>query len=129
MQVTRHGGWSPFESGDGAYLYYTQTAAAESSQPLWRISTSGGQPVKVLESVYNAAFALHQQGISYAEQASDNIRIQFYDFRSRTSTTIVRNIRSGGLFGGLTASPDGRTILYAKRDAAVADLMLVDNFR
>jgi hypothetical protein len=96
-----------------------------SSQPLWRISTSGGQPVKVLDSVYNAAFALHELGIYYAEQAADEIRIQFYNLRSRESASVVRNIPSGGL----TASPDSRTILYAKRDAAVADLMLVDNFR
>ena len=54
---------------------------------------------------------------------------QFYNFRSRKSASVVRNIPSGDLFGGLTTSPDGRTILYAKRDAAVAELMLVDNFR
>jgi hypothetical protein len=110
-------------------LYYTQTAAGGSSQPLWRLSTSGGQPVKVLESVYNAAFALHKEGITYAEQTPHGIRIQFYNSKSRTSTSVIPNIDEGGLFGGLTASPDARTILYAKQDAAVADLMLVENFR
>jgi len=42
---------------------------------------------------------------------------------------ITRQLGSGGMFGGFTASPDGRSILYGKRDSAVDDLILVENFQ
>ncbi len=32
-------------------------------------------------------------------------------------------------FGGIAVSPDHRTILFSKTDAAGSDLMLVENFR
>lgn len=129
VQVTQDGGWVSFESPDGGFLYYSRTAAVGSSQPLWRLSTSGGQPIKVLESVHNSAFAVHQEGIYYAEDVSNEMRIQFYNFTNRRSTTIARNVGNGATFSGFTVSPDGRTILYSKEDASVADLMLVENFR
>ena len=62
-------------------------------------------------------------------ESADEIRIQFYSFSTRRSTNIARNVGGAGAFRGLTVSPDGRTVLYAKQDAAVADLMLVENFR
>ena len=35
----------------------------------------------------------------------------------------------GNVFIGLTASPDGRTVIYTRIDSSVDDLMLVENFR
>jgi Tol biopolymer transport system component/predicted Ser/Thr protein kinase len=129
VQVTKEGGWHSQESVDGAYLYFTPTAAVGASTELWRMPTSGGQPVKVLGSVLNTTFAVLQRGIYYIDQPSAEARLQYFDFASRTSVTVARNLGAGADFGGLAASSDGRTILYARLDSAVDDLMLVENVR
>ena len=54
-------------------------------------------------------------------------RLQFFDFATGRSTTVARNL--GEIRSGLTASPDGRTILYTRLDSSVDDLMLVEDFR
>ncbi|MGH9256449.1 MAG: hypothetical protein ACRD3C_17965 [Vicinamibacterales bacterium] len=74
-------------------------------------------------------------------------RSQFSRRASITSTDCQRNRSSGSLTlpargrslfrdlgtfsagGGFAASLDGRTVLYTRRDSAVDDLMLVENFR
>jgi len=125
VQVTRNVGYVAFESPDGAYIYYTQTSRPPS--PLWRLPTSGGQPVKLLEEVVMRAFVVLERGIYYLDQPSDEARLQYFDFATRKSTTVARNL--GELQSGLTASADGRTILYSRVDSSVDDLMLVENFR
>ena len=61
------------------------------------------------------------------EPSSGETRLQYFDFATRRSTTVGRNLSNVVI--GLTASPDGRTILYARLDSSVNDLMLVENFR
>jgi dipeptidyl aminopeptidase/acylaminoacyl peptidase len=137
VQVTNNIGHTAFESPDGAYLYYTQTR--DTPSPLWRLPTSGGVPVKVLEGVVLANFVVLEGGIYYIDRPSGeggihNIdrpsgetRLQYFDFATRRSTTVARNL--GHVDIGLTAAPDGRTILYSRVDSSVDDLMLVENFR
>ena len=67
VPVTRNGGYVAFESMDGRYLYYTQTATGPSS--LWRIPTAGGgEPERVLEGVSERAFVVLQQGIYFVKR-------------------------------------------------------------
>jgi len=125
VQVTHNVGYAAFESPDGAYVYYTQTSVEPSA--LWRLPASGGQPAKVLEGVVLRAFVVLEKGIYYIDQPSGEYRLRFFDFPTGKSTTVARNLDNVDL--GLTASPDGRTILYSRVDSSVDDLMLVENFR
>ncbi len=130
VQVTRDGGFVAEESPDGTNLYYTiPDAAAGGATALWRLATSGGKPVKVLERVYGATFAVLERGIYYIEVNPRESRLQFHDFASGKSTTVARNLGDVIDVGGLAASPDGRKILYSRVDSTVNDLMLVENFR
>ena len=73
------------------------------------------------------AFAVLEKGIYYIDRPAGETRLQFFDFATGRSTTVARNLGQVNL--GLTASPDGRTILYSRVDSSVDDLMLVENFR
>ena len=123
--MTQNTGYVAFESPNGAYVYYTQTLTTPSD--LWRVSTSGGPPVKVLTGVINRAFTVLDKGIYYLDRYSRETRLQYFDFANGRSTTVAGSL--GDLRNGLTASPDGRTILYTRIDSSVDDLMVVENFR
>jgi hypothetical protein len=119
-------GFVDLESSDGSSLFYTQTSGPEPS-PLLRLSTTGGQPVKVLDGVYMRGFVVLDTGIYYLDTLEGETRLQFYDFATRRSSIVARNLGDARI--GLTASRDGRTIMYTRIDSAVDDLMLVENFR
>lgn len=129
VPVTKDGGWLSQESLDGMYLYFTPTAAISAKTQLWRVPTSGGQPVKVVDGVLNTTFAVLERGIYYINQLSGEPQLQFFDFTSHRSVTVARGLGTYAEIGGFAASSDGRTILYARRDSAVDDLMLVESFR
>jgi hypothetical protein len=62
-----------------------------------------------------------------ASSRAPDARLRFYNF-ARGTSTIVSTL-GDRIAVGLTASPDGRTILYSRIDPPLSDLMLVDNFR
>ena len=68
-----------------------------------------------------------QRGIYYINQLSAGPQFQFFDFASQKSVTVARGL--GTYADGFAASSDGHTLLYSRRDSAVDDLMLVENFR
>ena len=125
VQVTHNTGYVGFESPDGAYLYYTQTLAAPSL--LWRLPVSGGAPEKVVDGVIWRNFTVLERGIYYVDQESSTTRLQFYDFATRRSSTVTRDL--GSIRYGLTASRDGQVVMYTRVDSAIDDLMLVEHFR
>jgi Tol biopolymer transport system component len=125
VQVTHNTGYVAFESPDGAYVYYTQTLAAPS--PLWRVPVAGGTAEKVVDAVIWRNFTVLERGIYYIDQESGTTRLQFYDFATRRSSTVTRDL--GSVRYGLTASRDGQLVMYTRVDSAIDDLMLVKNFR
>ena len=142
VQLTHNGGYVAFESWDGSDVYYTQAATGSGS--LWRIPASGGEPVKLMEDVTERAFSVLKEGIYYIEQrprpatpharvataqpsAHAVARLRFFSFVSQRLTTITD--LAGAVSLGLSASPDGRMVLFSAIDSSANDLMLVENFR
>ena len=125
VQVTpNHGGGGAIESPDGSSIYYHTVSVVSS---VWRMPTAGGDPVKVLDGVVWFNYSLLDKGAYYIDQPESETRLQYLDFATGTTTTVARNL--GEVGAGLTASPDGRTILFTRMDASADDLMLVENFR
>jgi Tol biopolymer transport system component/tRNA A-37 threonylcarbamoyl transferase component Bud32 len=124
VQLTPNQGAKLFESSDGSNLYYV-TSSRES--PLWRLPTSGGETLKVLDGVVWFNFWVLDKGIYYIDRLGSETRLQYLSFATGKSTTVARNL--GEVTSGLSSSPDGRTILFSRVDSFADDLMLVENFR
>jgi eukaryotic-like serine/threonine-protein kinase len=137
VPVTNTIAYTPLESPDGAWLYYVQSVFTPGT--LWRMPVSGGVPAKVVDGVVLGNFVVLQRGIYYIDRPSgkegiysidrpsSETRLQYFDLASGKSTTVASNL--GKVDIPLTASADGRIILYPREDSSVDDLMLVENFR
>jgi len=88
----------------------------------------GGEETRVLESVIALrCFAVTEPGIYFLTQSNVEFYIQFLSFATSKIETIAKVERP--TLGGLTASQDGKSILYGQLDQVGSDLMLVENFR
>jgi Tol biopolymer transport system component len=123
VQVTRDQGTQAFEAPDGSLYYLTASIVS----PVWRIPPSGGEPVKVLDGVVWFNFCLVENGAYYIDRFEGETRLRYLEFATGRSTTVARNLGEVGAW--MTASRDGRTILFTRVDSSTDDVMLVDDFR
>jgi hypothetical protein len=140
QQITRDRATYAKESVDGRYLYFAKSVGGVVS--LWRVGTSGGDEVKVVEQMAHwGNFALVQEGI-YFEAAPPaaplglrslfaplgrGSSIAFLSFAGGQTSTVLKLTQYGG--HGLDVSPDGRTLLFGQMDGFSEDLLLVENVR
>jgi Tol biopolymer transport system component len=126
VQVTRKGGLVAFESPDGKFVYYTKSE--EGTEGLWRMPVAGGEETQVLDRVIAwRGFDVTDRGIYFLTRSDAEFSIQFFSLATTKTETIAKVERP--TLGGLTVSPDGKTILYCQLDQLGSDLMLVENFR
>jgi Tol biopolymer transport system component len=124
VQVTRNAGHAALESADGSTLYYVKLAGRGG---LWSMPAAGGEETQVLPSVFGRSFAVNPQGIYYVPGFEPKFRIEFFDFASKTSVTVIE--LDAPITNFLKISPDGSTLLYTQLDQLGSDLMLIENFR
>jgi Tol biopolymer transport system component len=121
VQVTRQGGYCPFESQDGKTIYHGKSHSF--SAPLWKVPSAGGEESQVLDSVNSAAYAATRSGIYFVS----NRHLYYFNFSSGTSKPILTLEK--GPSAGVSVSPDEHWLLYSQFDQSGSDLMLVENFR
>jgi Tol biopolymer transport system component len=123
VQVTPNQSAQTFEAPDGSLYYLTSSIVS----PVWHLPASGGEPTKILDGVVWFNFVLVGSGAYYIDRHDGEKRLQYLDLATGRSTTVATNLGEVGAW--LTASPDGKTILYTRIDSSTDDLMLVENFR
>jgi eukaryotic-like serine/threonine-protein kinase len=127
IQVSTDWGMMPIESPDGTYLYYVESVNLNRPGTLWRVPVRGGAAVKIIEGVSASTFDIVDSGIYFVDSIRSETRLEYFDLATSRVTTVARNL--GTLDGSLSASRDGRTILFSRVDSSVNDLMLVEHFR
>ncbi|MET0621160.1 MAG: DUF5050 domain-containing protein, partial [Thermoanaerobaculia bacterium] len=123
VQVTPNESAHTFEAPDGSLYYLTASIVS----PVWRLPAGGGEPKKILDGVVWFNFVLIGDGAYYIDRHEGETRLQYLDLATGRSTTVTRNLGEVGAW--LTASRDGKTILFTRVDSSTDDLMLVENFR
>jgi Tol biopolymer transport system component/DNA-binding winged helix-turn-helix (wHTH) protein len=96
---------------------------------LWSKPVAGGQeaPVENLPRLrYDDAWTATNSGIYFTDSSSKPVKINFYDFASRTTRTLltVKDTPIPGVGLGLAVSPDGHWLLYAQAGVEDSEIML-----
>ena len=124
IQVTRHGGAFAQESPDGKWLYFATPDYAIRKAPL-----TGGEEQEFARDVQRYWFSVTAQGVYYLGPPTgrQGAAIRFMGHAGGEPKVIGR-IQRPVAGGGLSLSPDGRSLLYSQYDQLAAELMLVENF-
>lgn len=128
VQVTKQGGFQGRESVVGKFVYYLKDRGTPG---IWRVPVEGGEEMLVLthhKAGLGRAWTVVEKGIYFATAENPaKPLLEFYSFATRQVTPVAplaRPFRSV-----LSASPDGRWLLYSQVDQASSDIMLLENFR
>jgi Tol biopolymer transport system component/DNA-binding winged helix-turn-helix (wHTH) protein len=128
--VTKDGGWRPWPSADGRFVFSTRSE----ERGIWRVSLDDGRTERIVEkSVPATQWCLWNDALVYVAEHDDTASVEMLDLKSETTTELFSlgdrpRHTIPDLWQGLTVSPDGRWILYS-RVSSSSDLVMIENFR
>src|SRR6266849_6111487 len=127
IQVTAHGGFAAYESRNGKVLYYSKFNMP--NPEIWRMPVEGGAETRVSSLVRPddwANWALVDRGIFFAQSdTTHDPMLMFFDF---ASGQVKRMATLDKLPFWLSASPNGKSVLYEHLDQQNSHVMLLENF-
>ena len=128
IEVTKDGGFAPLESPDGKFVYYLKGLA---NTDVWRMSNDGTQVTRVLEGLSDYLnLVVLEEGLVFVPKNGSSVEfLNFATGKIRLLSKVDRPLTLFGSSGGLTVSPDGRSILYTQYEQGGSELMLMENFR
>jgi hypothetical protein len=130
-QVTWDGGFVPFESLDGQTLYYMK---ANRNGPLFARPVAAGEERLVIRCVAAWGYAVTRHGVLYLDcpapgggSASRRAVLEWDAVTGRSR--VVARLEPGEIAErGLSTTPDGQTVAYARASRG-STIMMIDNFR
>jgi len=115
--VSRDDGMVGQESPDGQWLYF----ARGGENGIWRMPTSGGEEVRILDQPlagYWGYWAVGRSGIYFLDQKQTTPAISIYDPSTQKTSTFAKLNRIPPLNSGIALLGNGRTLLISdKHDA------------
>jgi Tol biopolymer transport system component/DNA-binding winged helix-turn-helix (wHTH) protein len=127
LQLTKQGGFRAFESTDGKIVYYAKTS---SDPDIWRVSATGGQESPLSPRLHIQKWrdwALVDNGILFfRERSARHPVLSFFDFATARANDVATFEKPGDW---ISASGDGKFVLYDQFDHEESDIMLLENFR
>jgi Tol biopolymer transport system component/serine/threonine protein kinase len=129
VQVTREGGFAAFESPDGRLLYIIRNDKGHAG--LWKMPIEGGHETQLVPGLDLFRSDCWAGGICYFDAQRSPAELNQLDY----GTDHVRRVgtidlgRFSNSWFGLSVSPDGKWVLYARMDNAESNIMLAENFR
>jgi hypothetical protein len=129
-QITQHGGFAAFESYDAKTLYYSRLDHGG----IWKMTVGGGPEVLVTDSLhlgYWGHFAVTENGLYLTDtEAKGGPAILYYNFQTRRLSPILILDKSPvSNTPNLSASRDGRTLLYAQAEFENSTISMAENFQ
>jgi serine/threonine protein kinase len=132
-RIIQGSGFYAQPSADGRSLYYSKTPF---SAELWSVTLNSrgdpaGEPRRVLDSLGAPLdWAVSDRGIFFMPQTKpgEKLSVRFLDFATGQAKHVLW-IERKSPHQGISASRDGRRLLWTQIDHVASDLMLVDNFR
>jgi Tol biopolymer transport system component/DNA-binding winged helix-turn-helix (wHTH) protein len=127
LQLTKQGGFRAFESADGKIVYYAKTS---SDPDIWRVPATGGQESPLSPRLHVQKWrdwALVDNGILFfRERSAPHPVLSFFDFATARANDVATFEKPGDW---ISASADGKFVLYDQFDDQESNIMLLENFR
>ena len=127
LPVTKQGGFRAFESADGKTVYYAKTS---SDPDIWRVPATSGQESPVSPQLHVQKWrdwALVDNGILFfRERSAQHPVLRFFNLAT-TKVKDVATLEKPGEW--LSASVDGKFVLYNQFEHEESNIMLLENFR
>ena len=130
VQLTKNGAAAHRESADGQHLYYTKF-----DRPgIWRMPVSGGEETCVIEEFPPSLldyWDVVDDGLYFVDPSTSPYpTIRFYNLATQRKPPVAMLAGPANLWGGgLTVSPDRRSIVYTQSAYKRSEIVLIDNFR
>lgn len=126
VQLTKLGGYGAFESSDGKFVYYAKTPA---EPDIWRVSSFGGQESPVSPKIHLQNWrdwTLVDKGIFFVpKRSTPNSILKFFDFATGKISGVATIEKPGEW---ISASANGKIVLYHQFDELESGIMLLENF-
>jgi eukaryotic-like serine/threonine-protein kinase len=122
--VTMYGAFFYEITPDGRWIYFQ----GEGTGPLYRAPASGGPESMIVPLVHYRDFAVDNDGLYFlSPNPNGHCSLRLLSCKDNRIHT-VGSLDADNV-PGISLSPDGRYLYYAKTDSESSDIMLVDDFR